>query len=401
MYLSGHLLFQIIMKKVYISLVVAILLLIGGCGNSVDLDRADITLHQIISHYDAGFNSLFNETFPYREDGRVTYLAGADTLQGRRVAYLWPTSGLFTAVNMLLQGSGDKKYEAMLDTLIIPGLQNYFDTSRQPACYQSYIIQANRSDRFYDDNVWIALDYLEAYRLTGNSEYLERSKLLWEFIISGWDDKAGGGIYWNEQRKLSRNTCSNAPAAVLAFKLFKTTDDHEFFERGQEIYFWTKETLQDKTDYLYFDNIDLDGKVDKRKYAYNSGQMMQAAAMLYKITGEKSFLEEAEKIGISGIFYFTEDFQTADGKSFRLFKRTDNWFIAVMMRGYTELYNITNDPEFLLIFKDNMDHLWENVRDENGLFSKDWSGKVDDQYKWLLDQASLVEMWASLAASLD
>jgi hypothetical protein len=322
-------------------------------------------------------------------------------LQGRRVAYLWPTSGLFTAVNMLLQGSGDKKYEAMLDTLIIPGLQNYFDTSRQPACYQSYIIQANRSDRFYDDNVWIALDYLEAYRLTGNSEYLERSKLLWEFIISGWDDKAGGGIYWNEQRKLSRNTCSNAPAAVLAFKLFETTDDHEFFERGQEIYFWTKETLQDKTDYLYFDNIDLDGKVDKRKYAYNSGQMMQAAAMLYKITGEKSFLEEAEKIGISGIFYFTEDFQTADGKSFRLFKRTDNWFIAVMMRGYTELYNITNDPEFLLIFKDNMDHLWENVRDENGLFSKDWSGKVDDQYKWLLDQASLVEMWASLAASLD
>jgi hypothetical protein len=401
MYLSGHLLFQIIMKKVYISLVVAILLLIGGCGNSVDLDRADITLHQIISHYDAGFNSLFNETFPYREDGRVTYLAGADTLQGRRVAYLWPTSGLFTAVNMLLQGSGDKKYEAMLDTLIIPGLQNYFDTSRQPACYQSYIIQANRSDRFYDDNVWIALDYLEAYRLTGNSEYLERSKLLWEFIISGWDDKAGGGIYWNEQRKLSRNTCSNAPAAVLAFKLFETTDDHEFFERGQDIYFWTKETLQDKTDYLYFDNIDLDGKVDKRKYAYNSGQMMQAAAMLYKITGEKSFLEEAEKIGISGIFYFTEDFQTADGKSFRLFKRTDNWFIAVMMRGYTELYNITNDPEFLLIFKDNMDHLWENVRDENGLFSKDWSGKVDDQYKWLLDQASLVEMWASLAASLD
>jgi hypothetical protein len=389
-----------IMKKVIISFAVLALLLSGGCRNSVDLDRADITLHQIFTHYDAGYGSLFNETFPYREDGRVTYLAGADTLQGRRVAYLWPTSGLFTAVNMLLQTSGEKRYKAMLDTLIIPGLQNYFDNSRQPACYQSYIIQANKSDRFYDDNVWIALDYLEAYRLKGRNEYLERSKLLWDFIISGWDNKAGGGIYWNEQRKLSKNTCSNAPAAVLAFKLFETTGDYEFFERGQEIYFWTKETLQDKTDYLYFDNIDIEGKIDKRKYAYNSGQMMQAAALLYKITGEKSFLEEAEKIGVSGIFYFTEDFQDEDGKEFRLFKRTDNWFIAVMMRGYTELYTITKDPEFLLVFKDNMDHLWENVRDENGLFSRDWSGKVDDQYKWLLDQASLVEMWASLAGSL-
>ena len=74
-------------------------------------------------------------------------------------------------MNTLLQSSGDKKYEAMLDTLIIPGLQNYFDTSRKPECYQSYIIQANRSDRFYDDNVWIAIDYLEAYRLTGKKDY--------------------------------------------------------------------------------------------------------------------------------------------------------------------------------------------------------------------------------------
>ena len=78
----------------------------------------------------------------------MTCLAGADTLQGRRVAYLWPTSGLFTAVNMLLHSSGDEKYEDLLDTLIIPGLENYYDTSRKPECYKSYIVQAGRSDRF-------------------------------------------------------------------------------------------------------------------------------------------------------------------------------------------------------------------------------------------------------------
>ena len=388
------------MKKVFVTFVFVGLLLPSGCRNSVDFDRADTTLRQIITLYDAGYRSLFNETYPYREDGRVTYLAGADTLQGRRVAYLWPTSGLFTSVNMLLQSSGDKKYEALLDTLIVPGLHNYFDASRKPECYQSYIIQAGKSDRFYDDNVGIAIDYLEAYRLTGEDEYLERSKLLWEFIISGWDDNAGGGIYWNEQRRLSKNTCSNAPAAVLAFKLYETTGEYEFFEWGLEIYVWTKKTLQDRSDYLYFDNIDLEGNIDRRKYAYNSGQMMQAAALLYNITGEKSFLEESEKIGVSAIFYFTEDFETTDGRRFRLFKNTDNWSIAVMMRGYTELYNIDKNPEFLQIFKENLDHVWENVRDENGLFSRDFSGEVDDQYKWLLDQAGLVEMWASLAGSL-
>ncbi len=48
------------MKKVFISFFVAALLLMGGCGNSVDLKRADTTLRQIITHYDAGYASLFN-----------------------------------------------------------------------------------------------------------------------------------------------------------------------------------------------------------------------------------------------------------------------------------------------------------------------------------------------------
>ena len=44
-----------------------------------------------------------------------------------------------------------------------------------------------------------------------------------------------------------------------------------------------------------------------------------------------------------------------------------------------------------------MNQLWNHVRDKNGLFSKDWKGQKDDEYKWLLDQASLVEIWAKLA----
>jgi len=41
--------------------------------------------------------------------------------------------------------------------------------------------------------------------------------------------------------------------------------------------------------------------------------------------------------------------------------------------------------------------LWNRVRDKNGLFGKDWKAEKEDEYKWLLDQASLVEMWATLA----
>jgi len=144
-------------------------------------------------------------------------------------------------------------------------------------------------------------------------------------------------------------------------------------------------------------NIKMNGKVDSAKYTYNSGQMLQAAALLYKLTGEKNYLSEAQKIAKSAILHFTKDFTTPEGKQIRLFKNTGNWFNTILFRGYAELYRLDKNPEYIQIFQDNLDQLWNHVRDKNGLFGKDWTGKDKPKYQWLLDQASLVELWATMA----
>ena len=357
-------------------------------------NRADIILNQIFALYSTGNEHLFNETFPYKPENKVTYLAGNDNLEGQKVVYLWPTSGVYSGVNALFKTTKNEKYLQLIEEEIIPGLQNYFDEKRAPYCYQSYINQAEKSDRFYDDNVWLAIDFCETFQINGDEKYLQKSIQLWQFILSGWDENLGGGIYWCEQKKQSKNTCSNAPAAVLALHLFEATNDTIFLNWGQQIYGWTKENLQDTIDNLYFDNINLAGKTDQRKYTYNSGQMLQAAALLYKITGEEKYLVDAQKIAASAIPYFTEIFKTPEGKTIQLFKNTGNWFNAVLMRGYVELYQLDKNPEFILIFENNLDYLWNFQRDENGLFDKDWKGEKVNKYKWLLDQASMVEMYA-------
>jgi len=365
-------------------------------GND-DLSRAKSTLRQILKFYDAGHDNLLNEYYPVKPDAKVSYLEGNDTVTGTRVAYLWPTSGVFSAANALLGTTASRQYLRQVERKILPGLEHYYDTLRKPACYQSYITLAGKSDRYYDDNIWLALDFCELYSLSQKSVYLEKSVSIWQFVISGWDDKLGGGIYWCEQKKQSKNTCSNAPAVVLALKLFEATGDSVFYNRGLRIYNWTKNNLQDSTDHLYFDNINLSGKVDRRKYTYNSGQMLQASAMLYRLTGNKDYLEEAQRIAQSAINYFTEAYTTADGKNIRLFKNTGNWFNAVLLRGYAELYRIDKNDQYRSVFRDNLDQLWDHVRDKNGLFSKDWKGLKKDEYKWLLDQAGLTEMWSRLA----
>ena len=363
------------------------------------VNRARKTLEQIFKFYDAGHDNLFNENYPVRPGEKVSYLAGDDTIKGQRSAYLWPSSGVFSGVNALLKTTGSKKYVKIIENKLLPGFANYFDTGRDPPCYQSYITQAGKADRYYDDNIWLAIDFCDLYKISGKQKYLEESEELWKFVQSGWDDKLGGGIYWCEQKKQSKNTCSNAPASVLAFKLFEATRDSTYFKWGLRIYNWTKTNLQDSTDYLYFDNKSLTGRIDKRKYTYNSGQMLQASAILYKLTGQKSYLVEAQTIAKSIIVWFTEDYTTPEGRKIRLFKNTGNWFNAVLLRGYIELYSIDGNEMHIQTFRDNVDQVWDHVRDENGLFSKDWKGEKTDDYKWLLDQAALVELFAVLAGA--
>jgi hypothetical protein len=376
------------------------ILLLSGfqkSSDNSDLNRAKSTLKQIFSLYDSGHDNLLNESYPVNTKDKVSYLAGKDSVTSQRVAFLWPTSGVFSGLNALLKATGDKQYRDLLEKKCIPGLYNYYDSIRIPAGYQSYIMLAGPSDRYYDDNVWLALDFCESYMLTGKTDYLKKAVKTWQFVMSGWDDKIGGGIYWCENNKGSKNTCSNAPSAVLALKLFEATKDSSFFKWGLNIYNWTKLNLQDTTDHLYFDSKDLSGNVSKAKYTYNSGQMLQATAILFKLTGDKIYLTEAQIIAKSVMDHFTEVFTTEEGVKIRLFKNTGNWFNAILLRGYGELYESDRDNQYISIFRANMDHLWNHVRNKDGLFSKDWKGIKEDEYKWLLDQAGLVEIWASLS----
>jgi hypothetical protein len=127
--------------------------------------------------------------------------------------------------------------------------------------------------------------------------------------------------------------------------------------------------------------------------------MLEAAAMLYKLTTDKKYLEEAQHIAESVIVYFTEDYTNAEGKKIRLFKNTGNWFNSILFRGYAELIKLEKNDQYLNIFRDNMDQLWNHVRDSEGLFSKDWKGRKEDDFKSLLDQSGLVEIWAVLSGT--
>ena len=253
------------------------------------------------------------------------------------------------------------------------------------------------SDRFYDDNVWLGIDFCDIYEATGDKKYLAEAEMIWKFIESGTDDVLGGGIYWCEQQKHSKNTCSNAPGTVYALKLYAATGDERYLARGKALYAWTKEHLLDPEDGLYFDNIGLDGRIGRAKFAYNSGQMVQAGALLYKATGDESYLKDAQRTAAACYDRFFGEFTPQGGETFRIIDKGNVWFSAVMVRGLAELYAIDGNAAYLGDVQRTLDYAWEHARDAQGLFETDFTGADKQSEKWLLTQGAMAEMYGRMS----
>ena len=363
-------------------------------GNARYLSIADSILYNVLNLYQTN-DGLLTETYPVNPDQKITYLAGGTQQNGTlKASFLWPYSGMMSGCVALYKATGNKKYKKILDKKILPGMEQYWDESRLPACYQSYPVKYGQHGRYYDDNIWIALDYCDYYQLTRKPASLEKAIALYQYIYSGWSDEMGGGIFWCEQQKEAKHTCSNAPSTVLGVKLYRLTKDAKYLEKAKETYAWTKKHLYDPTDHLYWDNVNLKGKVSKEKYAYNSGQMIQAGVLLYEETGDEQYLRDAQQTaaGTDAFFRTKADMKDPTAKV----HKDMAWFNVILFRGLKALYKVDKNPVYVDAMVGNALHAWENYRDENGLLGRDWSGHNKEQYKWLLDNACLIEFFAEI-----
>lgn len=358
---------------------------------------ADSILYNVIDLYAVSDHGLLSETYPINPNHRVDYLAeGSVQKKEQEVSFLWPYSGIISGTISLYETTNNNKYFLLLEQQLLPGLELYWDTSRKPYSYQSYPMFAGHSDRFYDDNVWIALDFCTLYEITQDNQYLERAEELYEFIYSGWSDELGGGIFWCEQKRQSKNTCSNAPGAVLGVRLYEATNDASYLQRAIETYAWTKDNLMDKEDGVYWDNMSLSGELDKRKYTYNSGQMIEAGVLLYKQTKNDEYLSDAQKTALGTHNFFTKEVETVDGE--KLFYSNLPWFNVILFRGLKALYLVDNNSEYIDTIKENAYYAWNHTRDSNGLLGNSWNERNEEQYKWLLDNVSMIELFSQFAS---
>lgn len=153
---------------------------------------------------------------------------------------------------------------------------------------------------FNDDMIWLAISSLRAFEATNDAEYKTVAKFLWDIIKLSWSDNVfGGGITWKQDTPRQKNAVSNAPAAIVAMRLYDIDKNPEDLVWAKKIYEWQKNNLVDPVTGAVWDNISEQNNVVITNkdwvFTYNMGTWIGAGLRLFKETKDPMYLNDALK----------------------------------------------------------------------------------------------------------
>lgn len=295
----------------------------------------------------------------------------------REYTYLWSLCAMYQAANELEKL--DPK--AKLMEPLVKNMNYYLNTAPPAPGYSDYIMKLKPGERYYDDNEWIGITALDAYARKKQKSDLALGKMIYDFIMTGYDQALGGGIYWKEGDLGSKNTCSNGPGALVALQLYQATKNKAYLDTAIKIVDWTNSKLQ-TPEKLYWDNIRVkNGSIGKAVFSYNTGTMLEAYVYLYEITRDKKYLNEANAIAGSSLNFFYGHDKFRDGY----------WFNAVLLRGYQHLLKFNKDTRYIKGFKKCLDNALQTEKNDQGLFTE------KNGVRNLVDQGGMLEILARYA----
>ena len=117
------------------------------------------------------------------------------------------------------------------------------------------------AEAWFDDNGWLGLAFLNAYRATHERRYLRDAQRAFHFIASqGWDASGGGGMWWNTDHPYHSGPALAADS-LLGVLLYQA--DHERWQLGDvaKYVLWANAHDRDDAGHLYLEKAGEPGSV--------------------------------------------------------------------------------------------------------------------------------------------
>jgi predicted alpha-1,6-mannanase (GH76 family) len=256
--------------------------------------------------------------------------------------------------------------DVLVDGYLRTGNENY--KTKMKALVQGIKVKNGNTynNVFNDDMIWLALSSLRAYDATKDQEYKDVADFLWERIKLSWsDDVFGGGITWKQDTPKQKNAVSNAPAAIVALRLYDIDKKADDLAWAKKIYAWQKANLVDPVTGAVWDNIsEVNNVVVTNKdwvFTYNIGTWIGAGLRLYKATNEQGYLDDAVK---SGRTVLTSPKLVSEGLLKDEGQGDGGLFKGILVRYFTELtqhptINSTDKEKFANFLKFNAETFYK------------------------------------------
>jgi hypothetical protein len=161
----------------------------------------------------------------------------------------------------------------------------------------TFLKQNNQDDwgwnDYNDDLGWANMAFVRGYEITGDHAFLKAAITNWNRAYDrGWDDKFGGGVWWDVKRT-EKDALSNNPNIITGGHLYEITKDDIYLTKSKAMYDWVRSQLYDNETGGIHEKFLANGTLIKDENVYNMGSFINAANCLYRITGDMSYYNDA------------------------------------------------------------------------------------------------------------
>jgi len=244
------------------------------------------------------------------------------------------------------------------------------------------------TDRIWNDDItWAVIAALRAYEITGDKQYLVLAQTNFDAMYArAWTSEFGGGMWWTTA-KTQKDVTTTAPATIAACMLYKDTHEKAYLTKAKTMYAWVRANLYNARTGAVYDHVShkANGKgkvVYTTQLTYNQGTFIGSADLLYQLTGDRSYYDDALRtmrhtqtdLTDHGILRSEATGGNENGGGFK------GIFVRYAVRFARDNHLTEFEPWFAL----NAAAAWSH-RNAHGLMGQDWSNPTPNRrllYSW-------------------
>jgi hypothetical protein len=274
------------------------------------------------------------------------------------LATIWDIAPLFESLDAIAIAQPTAANRAAV-TKFAKGAERYLNRGLRPLPgYSPYPGDRTAgTETWFDDNGWWGIAFVNAYRATGATRWLNDATRALKYIAAaGWDPRAGG-LWWNTTHPYKAGAAL-ASDTLLATLLYAQTRSSFALAQARRFLAWGNTSGFSQADGLYRGS-----SLNPTPIDYAEGPLIYAQAVLCQstATAEDCRRSDEQKVNSLRRFGYLLDFSPQ--------------YDAIYLQWLLALYGLHHERTLYAMAADNARNVETRARNVEGLYLLSWNGE--------------------------